>query len=231
MIRKKIAIIGIGSFGKVLTERLFLEGHEVLAIDKSMEEIESIQNNCTGAVCLDATDEHALRSQGLEDMDVVVISLADNFETLVVCADILKRMGVKEILARYKTELQKKILRLMGIEHIFNPEEKAAINMAESLRHPGIITNLFLSEEYRIADITVPARVVGKTILEIQLHEKHSIHLITIKRKNRSKGAHRPTEEDEEAILGIPSAQEKLHSHDTLLVFGKQADINRFLES
>lgn len=104
---------------------IFRKGHEVLAIDNIHEEIEEIKDKCTAAVCLDATDENALRSQGLEDMDAVLISVAEKFEILIICADILKRLGVKEIYAGYKTPLHKRILRMICIQHIFNPEKKS----------------------------------------------------------------------------------------------------------
>jgi trk system potassium uptake protein len=230
MIRKRIAIIGMGGFGKVLAERLYLEGHEVLAIDNRIEEIEEIKDKCTAAVCLDATDENALRSQGLEDMDVAVISVAESFETLVVCADILKGLGVKEIYARYKTDLHKKILRMIGVQHIFNPEEKAAINMAEALRHQGIFTNLFLSEDYRIADIMVPEGIVGKSIAELEIREKYFLNIVTIKRKKRNEKQKRQTDEEKEVILGIPQDTDRFRANDIIVVFGKQSDINKFLE-
>lgn len=231
MIRKKIAVIGLGNFGRVLVERLFLEGHEVLAIDHDPEIIDEIKDVTTAAVILDATDENAMRSQGLEEMDVVVISVAESFETLVIASDILKKIHVKEIHARYKSPLQKRILKMIGVDQVFNPEEKAATNMAESLRHQGILSNLLLSEEYRIAEVKIPDVFVGSSIESANLREEYNLNIITIKRKIRNPDRRRNVDEEEEQILGTPVSQDKLKTNDVLMVFGRQADINRFLDN
>ncbi|WCL50146.1 potassium channel family protein [Leptospira sp. GIMC2001] len=231
MIRKKIAVIGLGSFGKVLVDRLFLEGHEVLAIDNSQEQVEEVKDYATASVCLDATDEMAMRSQGLDEMDIVVISVAENFETLVIAADILKKIGVKEIYARHKTALQKRVLNLIGVDQVFNPEEKAATNMAEKLRHDDILSNLFLSKEYRIVEVKVPTSLVGTTLGESQTREKYNLNIITIKRMIRNPLQKRKQDSEEEILLGIPDLNEKFRATDILMLFGKQSDINRFLES
>lgn len=230
MIRKKIAVIGIGSFGKVLVERLFLEGHEVLAIDFDQSIVEEIKDICTASVQLDATDDHALRSQGLEEMDIVVLSVAENFEALVVAADILKQIGVKQLFARYKTELQKRILKLIGVDYFFNPEETAATNMAEMLRHGSMLSNLFLSEEFRIAEVRLPNSFIGVSIQESNIREKYNLNIITIKRKNKAATRRRNEDEKEVSLIGSLSGEERFKQFDTLILFGKQEDINRFLE-
>ena len=54
MNRKKIAVIGLGDFGKELVKCLYEEKHEVIAIDLNMELVEEIKDFCTNAVCLDS---------------------------------------------------------------------------------------------------------------------------------------------------------------------------------
>lgn len=230
MIRKKIAVIGLGSFGKVLVERLFLEGHEVLAIDVDQSTVEDAKEICTASVRLDATDDHALRSQGLEEMDIVVLSVAENFEALVVAADILKQIGVKQIFARYKTELQKRILKLIGVDFFFNPEETAATNMAERLRHGSLLSNLFLSDDFRIAEIKIPESLVGNQIKDSMLREDFNLNIITIKRKMKPVLRRRNEDEKEIVVLGILSGEERFKKDDILILFGKQKDINKFIE-
>ncbi|MCX7905036.1 MAG: NAD-binding protein, partial [Caloramator sp.] len=72
---KKIAIIGLGDFGMNLAKHLTEKGAEVLAIDNDFDKVEEIKDSVTVAVRLDATDEKALKSQGIQDMDAVVISI------------------------------------------------------------------------------------------------------------------------------------------------------------
>ncbi|MBP9888524.1 MAG: TrkA family potassium uptake protein [Leptospiraceae bacterium] len=229
MNRKKIAVIGLGDFGKELVKCLYEEKHEVIAIDLNMELVEEIKDFCTNAVCLDSTDESAMLAQGLEDFDYVILATADDFETLVITSDILKRIGVKEIIARYQTPLHIRILKMLGITHIFNPEERAAKNMAEMFGHANIKGSIILSEEYRIAELVVPDFFNGKSITEVKLKEKYNLLLVTIKRyKNHSKNKRR----EDDAILetlGIPSANTIFRSKDIMVVFGNHEDVEKFL--
>ena len=213
MNRKKIAVIGLGDFGKELVKCLYEERHEVIAIDMDMDLVDEIKDFCTNAVCLDSTDESAMEAQGLEDFDYVILAIADDFETLVITSDILKRIGVK----------------MLGITHIFNPEERAAKNMAEMFGHANIKGSIILSEEYRIAELIVPDFFNGKTIMEVKLKEKYNLLLVTIKRyKNLSKNKRR---EDDAVLetLGIPSANTVFRSKDIMVVFGNHQDVEKFL--
>ncbi|MDF3821181.1 TrkA family potassium uptake protein [Leptospira sp. 96542] len=230
MNRKKIAIIGIGSFGELFAKYLFDDGHEVIAIDKNAEIIESIKDNVTVAVTLDATDQNALKSQGIEDVDAAVIALADDFETSVICADILKRLNVKQIYARYQTSLQYKILELLGIKNLFNPEDRAARSMAETLSFVGMRSSFILSEEYMIVEVIVPKRYIGKTIAAIDIRHKYNINIITIKRTIIGKEEKRETDHKNEKILGIPHGDMILREEDLLVLFASQKDLTKFLE-
>ncbi|TGN11074.1 potassium channel family protein [Leptospira ilyithenensis] len=230
MQKKKIAVIGIGSFGKLLARYLFAEGHEVLAIDKKEDVIQEIKDHCTVAVTLDATDESALRSQGIEDLDIVVLAIADDFETSTICADLLKKMGAKNIYARYQTDLQIRIFHLLGIKNIFNPEEQAARSMAEILGFSGMKANFLLSDEYSVSEVVVPKRYINKTVGEIDLRQKYEINIITIKRPIQEKDKKRSSDSTHGRILGIPEGDMILKENDTLVIFASQKNINRFLE-
>jgi trk system potassium uptake protein TrkA len=222
MNRKKIAVIGLGEFGLILVKCLHREGHEVIAIDKSMDLIDDIADHCTTAVCLDSTDEKAMHSQGLEEMDAVILASADNLEMMVVTIDILKKIGVKEIVARYKNELQIRILNMFGITKTFNPEERAALNMAEQFSHHSMRMSTILTDEYRIAEIDVPPIFVGKSLSESHLKEEYRLNIVTIKRRD-------PRNLSREEIIGIPISSTVLQKNDILILFGKHDDIDRFL--
>ncbi|MBL0954796.1 MAG: TrkA family potassium uptake protein [Leptospira sp.] len=231
MQRKKIAVIGIGSFGKLFVRYLFEDGHEVIAIDKDPIVIDSIKDFVTVAVTLDATDEHALRSQGIGDVDYAVIALADDFETSIICADSLKKSGVNLIYARYQTELQKKVLELLGIRDLFNPEERAAKSMAETFSFAGMRSSFLLSDEYSVVEVTVPKRYINKTIADADLRHKYNINVITIKRPTTNKDSKRTSDSKIEKILGIPHGNTVLREDDIVVLFGSQTDLTKFLET
>ena len=231
MKKNRIAVIGLGDFGKQLVKLLFIEGHEVIAIDKNEEVIHEVKDDCTNAVCLDSTEESALKSQGLEEMDFVILAVADDFETLIITADVLKRIGVREIIARYQTELHVRILKMLGITNIFNPEERAAKNMAEQFGYSNIKGNMIVSDEYRIAEIVVPDFFAGKTVGEVSLKENYNLHLITVKRFRANPKAKRANDDMIQEVLGIPSKTLAFRSKDVISVFAKHEDVEYFLDN
>ncbi|GBF51193.1 potassium uptake system NAD-binding protein [Leptospira ryugenii] len=230
MERKKIAVIGLGSFGTMLTKYLFEEGHEVLAIDLQEDLVDAVKDFSTVSVCLDATDENALRSQAIDEMDIVVIALADDFQTSVICADLLKKCGAVSIYARYQTELQQRVLSLLGVKNLFNPEEKAAKSMAEIVGYSSMRANFQVSEEYHVVEVNVPKRYVGKTIAEADIRHTYEINIITIKRPQEAKENKRASDVKQEKVLGIPKGNMTLRENDVLVLFASQTSLTKFLE-
>ena len=86
---EKILIVGLGVFGRALAENLVNKGCEVIAIDKNMELIEEVSEMVTYAVCLDSTDDKALDSIGLKDVDVAIVCIGEDFEATLMTFSII----------------------------------------------------------------------------------------------------------------------------------------------
>lgn len=223
--RKKIAVIGLGDFGKALVKHLHEEGHEVTAIDHDLATIEGIKTRCTHAVCLNSTDEKALRSQGVEQMDTVILAAAQSFETLIVTADILRRVFNGQLIVRYRTGLHKRILEMLGVKELFNPEERAAENMAEQFAHPSIKRSMFLEEGYRLFEVEAPPALVGMSLNGANLKKRFNISVVTVRRAHDPE---RPTEKQE--FVGIPDGKTIIKSNDILVLFGKETSLEDFID-
>ena len=72
---RRFAVIGLGRFGGHLARKLAQGTAEVIAIDKDRKLIEQISEEVTLAVRLDSTDADALRSQGVDKVDVAVVGI------------------------------------------------------------------------------------------------------------------------------------------------------------
>ena len=218
---KRLAVIGLGEFGSLLVRHLYDAGHEVLAIDRDMERVENIVPDCTQSVCLDSTDANALKAQELEDMDAVIVALTD-FESLITTADNLRAMKIDTVMARYQNGLEFKILRMLGISELFNPGDQAARNMVEQFSHVGFHNRLIFEGEFAIVEVPVPASLVGEKVGDCGLRPQYRLNLVTIKRA---------TEDSEgREIQGVPYADTIMQKGDTLVLFGKNEDIDIFLE-
>ncbi|GIX41131.1 MAG: potassium transporter TrkA [Leptospiraceae bacterium] len=217
---KKIAVIGLGDFGKALVKKLNEDGHEVTAIDIDLKTIEEIKDYCTHAVCLDSTDETALVAQGIRDMDLIYLTSSANFEALIVTTKILEKHCPKEkIIVRYRNEIQKEILKKMfNIQRIFNPEEEAAENMSILAKHRFIGKSYSIFEDYEILEMEVPKKYIGKTIKETDIRSDFNINILLIKKKI-----------DDNYIKKSVTPDYILKEDDLLLIFGSQEDIKKFL--
>lgn len=220
----RFAVIGMGQFGSAIAKKLSDKGAEVIAIDSSIDKIEAIKDQVSYAVALDATDKKVLMAHGVHEMDAVVVAIGENFEGLLLCTYNLQEMNVKRIIARSMGEEQRKILERMGVKEILSPENEVGNNVAETLLNPSLLTYVELPNHHEIVEVKAPAKIVGRTIQDCGLREKYNINAVTILQETQ-KG-----EKKEKTINGVPEPDYVIKKEDTILLFGKVADIERFLE-
>ncbi|MBI5433605.1 MAG: TrkA family potassium uptake protein [Planctomycetes bacterium] len=129
----KVAVVGMSLFGRSLAVGLARCGAEVIAIDSKLERVESVRDEVTLAVCLDATDERALRSQGVHEVDVLVASIGNDFEANQLLVMLAKEFGIARVIARAPSPRHAQILRKLGADDVILPEVEAAERAAKEL--------------------------------------------------------------------------------------------------
>ncbi|MBL0052380.1 MAG: TrkA family potassium uptake protein [Bacteroidetes bacterium] len=224
----KFAVIGLGRFGNAIARTLSKRGAEVIAIDTNEEYVELIKEEVAYAVTLDATDIKALKSQNLQDMDAVIVSIGEDFEALMLCTVLLMEIGVTRIMARANGKHQRMILEKIGIVEILSPENDVGLAVAERLLNPSILTTLMLPDDYEIVEVKTPRSMVNRSISDINLRNKYNLNLITIKRQSEEQL--NGSMEIVEHILGVPSSDTVILESDTIILFGMAHDIERFLQ-
>lgn len=75
----KYIIIGLGNYGGGLAEELMAIGHEVIGVDQNEGRVDNLKDKITTAFVLDATDELALETLPLREIDVVIVAIGENF--------------------------------------------------------------------------------------------------------------------------------------------------------
>ncbi len=225
---EKFAVIGLGHFGKAIALTLSKKGAEVMAIDIDPEEIDAINDDVAYAVSLDATDKRALMSQDIKEFDAVVVAIGQNFEARLLCSAVLMDIGVKKIICRSLGNNQRLILQKMGIEDILSPEDEVAIIVAERLMNPSVISYLQLPDDFRIAEVIAPRKIAGRTYGDINFRDKYKLSLISIKRDFQEYVD--KVECTIQHMIGVPDSKTIIQPNDSLVVFGKTRDIERFIE-
>ncbi|HNW97134.1 MAG TPA: TrkA family potassium uptake protein [Bacteroidales bacterium] len=228
MHQNKFAVIGLGQFGKAIALTLANSGGDVLAIDSHEENVQAVAEDVSHAVTLDASDKKALKAQNIQDMDAVVVAIGEDFESLLLCCVVLLELKVKRIIARARGKQQRIILEKIGIKEVLSPEDEVGILVAERLLNPSLLSVLKFPDQYEIVEIKTPRRIANRNFSDVDFMTKYKLNIVAIKREFE-------TEQDgvlvnEQHVIPLTPQKTILYQTDTLLIFGKTPDIEKFLE-
>lgn len=211
------AIIGLGRFGMTLARNLARAGQEVIAIDEDSELVEQISSDVTLAVRMDATDERALRSQGVGKVDVAVVTIGDEFESNVLVTALLKSMGVLRVIARASSPIRQKILRHVGADVVISPEDESALRLAQQLISPGLISSVEIGEGVSMVQMKAPACFHNRRIIDLDLRRRCEVNLVAIKKRVPNPDV--PGTFDEK-VQDIPKPDDVIEPDDILILMG-----------
>lgn len=227
---KKFAVIGVGKYGAEIARELARKGAEVHAYDTDTARIEAIKDEVALAIRLDATDPKALKSKLPDQIDAVVVAIGENFEATVLTTITLIDMDIPRVIARASGRNQIRILKKLGLEEVLAPEMEVALSVAERLVNPNITGFLQLPDGFEIAEIKAPPGVAGRNLSDLDLRNRYRLTLITLKREYEVKDEQSGEMRVEEHIIGVPKSETPIYETDTLVVFGKLGDINKFID-
>lgn len=209
----KFAVIGLGSFGSYVAKTLYEKGNEVLAVDMSKEKIEEVKSFVSHAVSMDAADKENLQALGIQDMDVVVVSLGPEMESSILTVLYLHEIGAERIVAKALTEDHAKVLDAVGATEVIYPEKDMAIKAALKMSNPNILEYLPLISGFGIEEIAPPEKFIGKSLRELDLRNKYGIQVIAIK------------ELIPEKTTFIPKADFVIKDSDILIIMGEEKQL------
>ncbi len=221
---RKFAVIGLGGFGGTVAQSLAERGAEVIAVDKDSSLVDKFAQIVTLAVKLDSTDEEALKAQGINEVDVAIVSITD-FETSVLTTALLKRLGVPIVITRASqspSRIEERILDLVGADRVILPEVEMGKRIAKNLLVSNILDYLPISEKYSAAEIRAPKSFWGKKIGDLKIRERYKVNILEMK-KISGEGK----EERVEKVSYLPHPNDVIGKGDILLVIGEEKDIER----
>lgn len=224
----KFIVFGLGNFGAALSQKLTGLGHEVIGSDLKPELAEKLKQRITHTVSLDATNRQAIQVLPLNDVDAVVVAIGEDEGVNIMVTALLKEMGVKRIICRVTSPLQKTVLEAMNISEFTYPEEDSAERLAYKLDLKGVVDSFRISDQYQLLEIEIPERFYEKKVGEIEWVTTYKVQLVTILREaeeNNIFGLKRKTTK----VLGVVDPGTTLRSGDILLLFGAVKDIEKFL--
>ena len=224
---ERFAIIGLGRFGMRLATMLTDAGADVIAVDRDRELIEQVRDKVSLAVCMDCTDENAIKAQGIDKADVAVVGVGASFEDSALVTVILKHLGVPRVISRATTTMRARILQRIGADDIVNPERESAERWRNRLLAPSIMERIELAEGYSLTQVPAPPSFHGKTLQDLDIRRKHEVNVVAIRRTVAStddEGMRRTRQ----FVISVPMADTTIEKGDILLLIGSDDAMNSF---
>lgn len=182
---KSVLLIGIGRFGKHVAMQLNQLGHQVMAVDSNEERINDILPFVTNAQIGDSTNEDFLRTLGIDNYDVCIVSIANDFQSSLETTSLLKELGAKLVVSRAERDVQAKFLLRNGADEVVYPEKQVAKWAVIRYSANHILDYVELDDTHAIFEVSVPTDWIGKTVGAIDIRKKYNINIMAIKQNGK----------------------------------------------
>lgn len=182
---KNILLIGLGRFGKHIALQLNKLGHEVMAVDSNEERVNEILSIVTNAQIGDSTNTEFLRSLGIGNFDVCIVTIGGNFQNSLETTSLLKELGAKLVVSRAERDVQEKFLLRNGADEVIYPEKQVANWAAIRYTADHIRDYIEVGEAHAIFEVEVPKGWIGKTVGELDIRRKYSINIMATKENGK----------------------------------------------
>lgn len=213
---KSILVIGLGRFGRHMTEKLLEEGNSVLAIEKNSERADAAAVDIPNIQIGDASDEAFLRSLGVANFDLCVVAICEDFLHALEITALLKDLGAKYIIARAATDVHKELLIRIGADHVVYSEREAAERLAIRFGSNNLFDYIELTDEVAIYEIAVPNSWKGKSIVEKSIRNKYNISILATKKDG--------------SIYPLPSPDHVFSEGESLIIIAEKSMLKNLIK-
>ena len=212
---KQFAIIGVSKFGYRVLEELSQIDCETLIIDKDRELIERLKDRVSYSYIADVLDEQTIRKLVPPTVDAAIVDLGERTEASILVTNYLKKLGVGTIIAKAETDEHGEILEIVGATEVIFPNREAAKRLIPMIAYSQLFNYLPISNGLIIAEIRVPAKHIGMTLIETNVRRAYKFNVIAIRKAD-----------DEEAGYLFFDPEYRLQDNDILLIAGMEQDLS-----
>jgi len=210
---KQFVVIGCGRFGSSVAKTLCKLGYDVLAIDKDPDKVQEIAEYVTHAVQADANDENALRTIGIRNFDVAVVTIGSDIQASIMGTLLVQELGIKKVISKAQNELHAKVLYKIGAHKVIFPERDMGIRVAHNLVSSNILDVIEFAPDYSIIEVVAKEEWADKSLKELKLPNEFGVSVMAIKSGDD---------------LNIsPYAEDIIRRGDTLIVIGDNNSLKK----
>ena len=184
MMKKSIAVLGLGKYGRSLAENLYLMGADVLAVDSDEKVVNDFSGKCTSVVQANMENEEEVVALGLKNMDIVVSCTGTNIAAAIMSVAVAKEQGDK----------------------ILDPEGEGGMRSARILLSSSFKDFWEIDDNLYVVELKVREEWIGKTLIELQLRKNHMMNVVALKaegKKWRFGNPEEPLRQDEVLLVAM----------------------------
>jgi trk system potassium uptake protein TrkA len=178
---KSFLVIGLGRFGRHLTEKMIELGDEVMVVDRDEDRVARLANIATATCVGDCQDENVLAALGVSNYDVCFVCVSDDFQCSLEVTATLKDLGAKCVVARADREKQTKFLKKIGADYVVHTEMDMAVRVAMRFSASNAFDYFELTPKYAILEIQTPDEWVGKTVSQVDVRQRYNVNILGVK--------------------------------------------------
>ncbi len=208
-----VVVIGLGRFGSALAEELYDNGHEVMGIDMDEDLVQRSADFLTFAEVCDATNLDTLARLGVAQVEHAVVAIGDSLQASILATANLTELKVPEIWAKALSEQHRKILDRIGATEVVFPEVNEGKRVAHRI-HTRVSDYVELDDGFVLAEMLVPAKYEGQTVIQAGLREAFGVSVVCNKPQNGS--------------FEVTTGDTQLGRGDLILVAGPEDSVDRF---
>ena len=209
---KSILIIGVGTFGKQIARRMTELRCEVMAVDSNEERVNEILPYVTNACIGDSTNAEFMKSLGIRNYDVCIVTIGDNFQNSLQATALLSELGAQKVISRASNDVQMKFLLRNGADEVVYPEMQMAMRIATKYASDSILDFIQLDSSYSIYEMKVPREWDGKNLMQLDLRKKFRLNIIAYRHNGQ---------------VDVPMPDTVFTQDDVVFVVGSSRDIQK----
>ena len=216
---KQFAIIGIGTFGLRMIEDLSKLDCEILIIDKKRDVIEALKDKVTRAYVANVVNKETILKLVPATVDAAILDFGDSREVSILVTSYLKRLGIKNIIAKAETDEHGEILEMVGATYVVYPNREAARVLVPILGTSLLFNYTAIGSGLAIAEIKAPAYLKGKSLIEADLRNAFNVNIIAARKRDV-----------DEVSYELFPPDRFIQNEDIFLVVGSENNIAKFLK-
>ncbi len=208
-------IVGLGRFGYALATELAQTNVDLIVLDENEDKIRELRELTENAYVVKSLDKKTLQETGIQNCDIAVVCIGEQMDTSILTTLNLVSMEIPRVIAKATSAEHGVILEKLGAEVVY-PERDMALRLANRLENARALDYVQLSEKINVSKMQVPQKLIGETVIKVNLRSAFGLNIIAI--------------ENDGNVKEVISPEYKFRKNDILFLAGSKEGLGKFGE-